>query len=225
MGALADILPFTAGLLVSPLPVVAVIILMVSQGGLGKATVFVCSWLLASFGFLIALVALFNALSADGEEGPPSWAPAVALAIGIVLLLIAAVSLYQILRPGRKQQRRADKGPGWLQAMDRMKPRGVILLAAALVIANPVNASMLLAAALGLHEDRLSVGEAILPAIIFVVIGSLTVLLPYLVALGAKEKAAPFLQRLRVWLVRYNSLMTFWVTFVFGVIFVVKGLR
>jgi len=220
--ALSDILPYTIGLIVSPLPVVAVIVLMVSQGGSRKATIFEIAWLVVSFVFLVALVALFSSFTPSTQVGTPTWKAVVVLCIGALLLI---VGLFALLVMARKRRILAKRAPKWLAAMDTMKGRGVAGLAALLVVANPVNASMILAAAASLNGHHLPFVQTLLPALIFVLVGSIAVVTPYVIALVEGERAQPILHRVRLWMVRYNNVMTVVVCAAFGAYFLTKGIR
>ncbi|MEV0822457.1 GAP family protein [Nonomuraea rubra] len=146
--AFADMLPYTLGLIVSPFPVVAVIALLISANGRAKALVFEVTWLVTSWGVLIALIALLGALGVTGHARPV-WAAWLALIIGVLLLVMAVTG---VRRAARRTAGKAPEVPRWLAAMDTMTPPRIIGVATLLIVANPVNFASLAGGAVGLDH-------------------------------------------------------------------------
>lgn len=221
--ALVDMLPYTIGLIVSPLPVVAVVVLLVSQGGLAKSAVFEVAWLVTSFLVVWGLAEAVAAADPHPAGEQPAWESWLAIGLGLVLLALAALVARAIRR-----QRRNPTGqvapPRWLAVIDRLPPGRVVGLAVALIVANPVNASMLVAGAVELGRERLPTSQNLLLAALFVLIGSLSVLAPYLVATLAGKRSG-LLPAAREWLLRNNNILSFGMALAFGMIFLVRGLR
>jgi len=112
--ALADMLPYTLGLIVSPFPVVAVIALLISANGRTKALLFEATWLIMSWGVLVALIALLGSAGATGHARP-AWVAWLTLTIGVLLLAMTMVGLH---RAARRRVGTAPRTPRWLAAMD-----------------------------------------------------------------------------------------------------------
>lgn len=214
-------LPFTIGLLVSPFPVVAVVALLVSQGGRVKTLIFEVTWLLVSWLALIALTALFAALGITGQS-PPSWVPYVALAIGAALLAVGIVAIRRAV--GRKAGTQ-PQAPGWLKAIDGLALPRISGVATLLIIANPVNLASLVGAGLGMSQYGLPFGEQAVLAAVFVLIGSITVLAPFVIALTQGTDSEHVLHRMRAWMVTHNGALTNVLIFTFALLFIAKGLR
>ncbi|WP_026931046.1 GAP family protein [Glycomyces tenuis] len=220
--ALGSMLPYAVGLLVSPLPVAAVIMLLVSAGGVRKATVFETTWLIVSFALVVAVAAVVRQTPPRTRGETPVWEGVLVLVLGLVMLGIAV--LVALAWSRQRGQAGEIKAPAWLRALDSMSVMKIAVLAGVLIIANPVNASMLIAAGVELGQHRLAVGRDLLPAALFTVIGSLTMVAPYAITLAAGREAG-FLPRARRWLLRHNNALTFWMTLAFGLLFLSKGLR
>ncbi|THV28979.1 GAP family protein [Glycomyces paridis] len=220
--ALAAMLPFAVGILISPLPVAAVIMLLVSDGGTRKATVFEATWLLVSFTVVLGVAALIDKAAPHTATGTPTWEAIVMLALGIVMLALALL----VLAAWRRQRR--TKGdlpiPRWMHALDGLSAAKTAGLAAVLIVANPVNASMLIAAGIALGRAQLPGDEDALTAVLFTVIASLTMLAPWAITV-LSGRGAGLLPRMRHWLLLHNNALTFWMTLAFGLVFLVKGLR
>ncbi|MGV9772360.1 GAP family protein [Streptosporangium sp. NPDC003464] len=217
--AFADMLPYTLGLIVSPFPVVAVIALLISANGRAKALLFEVTWLIISWVVLLALIMLLGAAGDTGREAP-AWAGWISLIIGVCLLLTASVG---IRRAVHRKEGRDPRVPGWIAAMDTMTKPKVAGTAAVLIVANPVNLASLAGGAIAARQEPLPLGRQLILAAVFVVIGSLGVLAPYVTALS--KDGPQRLQRMRGWLIRHNSALTLLLILVFGMLFLAKGLR
>jgi hypothetical protein len=219
---LNSILPYTIGFIISPLPVIALILLLVGKNGFKRATIFEISWLIVSFTSIILLMMLIGATSEPPQNGEtPAWQSAVILLFGIILLLVALITRTRIFRKKRAKKVRT---PGWLRAIDRMSGWEITLIAIALVVFNPTNLSMVFAAAVNLANLSIPASQAVVPVIIFVLVGSLSVLIPYLLVAFFGKRIHAQLHMLRHWLASYGDRLSFWAAFGFAVVFLYKGL-
>ncbi|MCI0686441.1 MAG: GAP family protein [Sporichthyaceae bacterium] len=219
--AIADILPFTAGMIMTPFAVIAVAVLLVSKGGLGKALAFVAGFVIVSFLLCFVLAQLIGGESAQpGTQ--PEWVHVLLAIIGVLLLVVALDQLPGVLRHHRDPAR--TKPPGWLAVADRISAPKAGWLGGVLDL-NPVNLSMTLAAGAALGSYNLAGGEDAIVAAVFAVIGSLGVLAPILIAVlpGLRDRVS--LHDLRHWLVDHSVTISFVTTLIFALLFLGKGLR
>lgn len=219
--AFADMLPYSMGLIISPFPVIVVIALLISADGWHKTVVFEIAWLVITFGVLFG-AGLFTGTSAGNNGQPPVWASVIALVLGVVMAAIAALTIRQ---QAHRDHDLPPKPPGWLRAIDGVPTTKVAGIAVLLIVANPVNLISVLGAAIALGAHRLPIGEAALAAFLFTLLGSLTVLAPFVLRLAAGAKAESRLTRIRTWLAVNNDAFTICLTLVFAALFVGKGLR
>lgn len=220
--SLSAMLPYAVGLLVSPLPVAAVIMLLVSDGGSRKATVFELTWLVVSFAIVIGVAAIVGQAPPRDRGTMPAWEAWVLSLLGAALLGLA----FLVFLAWRRQRRMTGDlpVPRWMRALDGLSPAKTAGLAAILIVANPVNVSMLLAAGIELGHLQSRFSAEVLPAALFVTAGSLTMLAPWLVTV-ISGRGTGFLPRARGWLLVHNNALTFWMTLAFGLVFLSKGLR
>ncbi|MFC4117067.1 GAP family protein [Nonomuraea zeae] len=217
--AFADMLPYTLGLIVSPFPVVAVIALLISANGRAKALLFEVTWLIMSWVVLLVLIILLGAAGATGHARP-AWVSWLALLIGVLLLLLAVAG---IRRAARRKQSAAPEAPRWIAAMDTLTTPKIIGVAAMLIVANPVNLASLAGGALAVADEPLPLGRQLVLAAVFVVIGSIGVLVPYVTALRAGGDQ--LLHRMRGWLIQHNGALMLLLLLSFSLLFLAKGLR
>lgn len=220
--AIADILPFTAGMILTPFAVIAVVVLLVTAGGVRKGIAFLVGY--AAVAFVVCLV--FGQLIGRRPAGDPgehaSWVRTVAVVIGVLLLLAAAAQLRLTVR--HHGDRAARKPPAWITAADRTSVRKSAGLGVVLDL-NPVNLSMMLAAAATLGAYDLPLGRDVAVSTVFALLGSIGVLAPILAATlpGLRDKVP--LPDVRTWLVEHGPTISFVTTLIFGFLFIGKGLQ
>lgn len=220
--ALIETLPFVFGLIAAPLPVAAVVLLLMSEGGRGKALAFVLAWVAVVF-VLSALVALVT--GGDGQTGPegsPAWVGWLQLVIGLLLLALAIRTLRGHLA---QPEGREPEPPKWLGAIDSLSEVKVVGLSALLSGANPKNLAMAVGAGAAIGSFGPGTGEAVTTALVFAFLGSLGLVIPFVGVLVAGSHGIHALERARTWLIANNDTVTMTVLFVFGAVFAAKGLR
>ncbi|MEU0489163.1 GAP family protein [Nocardiopsis sp. NPDC006139] len=221
LNALAQVLPFALGLIAAPLPIVAVILLLMAPGGRGKALVFVLTWAGVVFvvSTAVALIAGAGDTTAAGDS--PAWVGWVQLLLGLLLLLVAVKNL----RDHMKRPEGADPAPpAWLTAIDSMGAGRVVGLAALLAGANPKSLAMAAGGGVAIAAFGPGAGGTPAAALVFALLGSLGLLVPVIAAAVSGERGRRALERARTWLIANNDTVTMTVLFVFGGVFAAKGL-
>lgn len=217
--ALADALQYTSGLLLSPIPIAAMIALLLG-GDAARPLGFGIVWVITTFAATLALSVIVPAPDPGGAQGePPEWANAVTLVLGVGLLVAAALLFRRV-----RHRDGPARPPGWMRAIDSLALPKVLGLAVALVLANPINLSMVVGAGFTIGSYDLSVGSYAVVALVFALIGSLGVLAP----LGWRQVegngAAEKLGRARHWLIGHDAVLSFGMFLIFGLNFAGKGL-
>lgn len=220
--AVIETLPFMFGLIAAPLPIAAVVLLLMAEGGRGKALVFLLAWVAVVF-VLAAVVALVTGGGdPTGPESSPAWVGWLQLLIGLLLLVLAI----RTLRGHLAQPEDAEpEPPKWLGAIDSLGAVKVVGLSALLSGANPKNLAMAMGAGAAIGSFGLGAGEAVTTALVFAVLGSLGLIIPFVGVLVAGSHGTRALERSRTWLIANNDTVTMTVLFVFGAVFAAKGLR
>ncbi|MFB8766832.1 GAP family protein [Nocardiopsis alba] len=221
LNALAQVLPFALGLIAAPLPIVAVILLLMAKGGRGKALVFVLAWaaVILVVSLVVALIAGAGDTTGSGES--PTWVGWVQLLLGLLLLLLAVKSLRTHL--GRPEGETPEP-PAWLTAIDSMNTGKVVGLALLLAGANPKSLAMILGGGAAIAAFGLQPGGTAAAALIFAVLGSLGLLVPLIAVTVLGERGTRTLEKAHTWLIANNDTVTMTVLFVFGGVFAAKGL-
>ncbi|WP_223694459.1 GAP family protein [Leifsonia poae] len=218
-GVIGEILPSALGIAVSPIPIIAAILMLLSPKARGTSVGFLIGWIL---GIVVAVV-VFTLLSAIIPAADPTASKPIAGVIKIILglgLLLLAWNQWR-KRPARGETAAAPK---WMAAIDTMKPAGALGLAFVLAAINPKNLLMAVAGGLAIGGSGLVVWQEIVAIVIFVVIAACTVLIPVVAYLVAAQRIAGPLDALRGWLLSNNATIMTVLLLVIGVVIIGKGI-
>jgi threonine/homoserine/homoserine lactone efflux protein len=216
---IGQIIPISLGIAVSPVPIVAAILVLLSPRPRGGGIGFLIGWL---FGIILS-VWVFVLLAALIPESPhqdprPIFAT-VQVALGLLFLYVAVRAWRNRPVPGVE-----PKNPKWVGMISTVNLPKAILLGFALAVLNPVDLLVSMAAGTAIGTAGLSDGEVWVCIAVFTVVGASTVAVPviaYLLAEGAVRRP---LERLRVWLIQYNFLLTGLVLLLLGATLIGKGI-
>lgn len=200
--AVGQSLPIAVGVMVSPLPIVAVVLMLVSGNARANALAFVLIWFV-TVGAIVAAVSLLAGSADDDVAGPAAWSGWLKIVLGALMLLLA-VRQWQ----GRPRDDAEPQTPKWMAAVDGFTPVKAAGLAALLGGVNPKN--LLLAVSGGAAIASVTGGEtaaSVWAAVVFAVVASVGVAAPVVVYVLAGERAAAILEELRSWLVRHNAVI------------------
>jgi threonine/homoserine/homoserine lactone efflux protein len=209
--AIGSILGLAAGVAVSPLPIVAIILMLVTAKGRVNGTLFAAGWLagLAVLGTVVLLLASPAGASEGGE--PAAWTGWLKLLLGVGALLLAARQWR-----GRPAEGVEPEMPKWMAGLDRMGPGGAFGLGALLSAANPKNGGLTIAAAASIAGAGLAAGQQAVALAIFVLVGSVGVLAPLVVYLAGGQRAAATLDGWKTWASNHNAAIMAVLFLVFG---------
>ncbi len=218
--AISEVLPFAVGVAISPLPIIAVILVLFSARARVNGPVFALGWVVgvAVVSVVVYLVADAGDVSSGGSASDGSyWAK---LVVGLLLVLSAFRHWRKRPAPGETTDQ-----PKWMAAIDTLTPIKTGGLAVLLAAANPKNLALSLAAGASLAQAGVSAGEATVGLIVFVVIASVSIVVPVVFYLGGGERAAHVLDGWRTSLSAHNTAMMAVLFLVFGVVLFSQGLR
>ncbi|MCG6499750.1 GAP family protein [Kitasatospora sp. A2-31] len=207
--AIGSMLTSAVGIAISPLPLVAVILVLATPRGRTNGAAFTAGWVLTLSAVVAAAVAAGSGLSADGAK--PTWAHWLKLALGVLFVVLAARQWHDRPRAGR-----VAAPPTWMRAVDRFTPAESAGLAARLVGANPKNLVLAVGGAVSIATSGASgAGKAVAGALM-VAIGSLCTLVPLGVHLFGGGRETRMLEEWKAWTATHNSAVTSTVLAVLG---------
>jgi len=214
-----EVLTFAIGVAISPVPIIAVILMLFSQKARVNGPAFLAGWVLALA--VISTVAYVIADESDASTSSSasdtiSWGKIV---LGVLFLLLAARQWRSRPAPGVEPEM-----PKWMQGIDSFSPGKALGLGVLLAGVNPKNLILTLGAATGLAQLGLSTGDAAGSIVVFVVVASLTIAVPVVYYLVGGDKAKTALDSLKGWLGLHNAAVMAVLFLVFGVDLIAKGI-
>jgi len=195
-----QILSFAVGVAVSPVPIIAVVLMLTTDRGRVNGPAFVLGWIagLALAGTAILLLA-GQADASDGGE-PATWVGVLKLMLGLGLLALA-VKQWR----GRPADSEAAELPNWMQKIDGFAPGRALALAVALAAINPKNLLLTVGAATTIAHAGLEAGEQAVALSVFILIASLGIGAPVAIYFALREKSASLLGGLKDWMAHNNA--------------------
>jgi hypothetical protein len=219
-GAIGEMLPLAIGIAISPLAIVAVILILTTPQARTNGPAFLGGWLLslAVVGG-VALVVTDAAESAD-SSGPRKIVALVKIALGVLLFFLAWRRFQSRPKPGEEAPL-----PKWMTALDRFTPGRSLAVGALLGGVKPKNLILAAAAAAGIAGSGLGGAQQVILLLLLILVASIAVIAPVAVYfLMGEEKAARVLDGWKTWLQANNSTVMIVLFVVFGVVLLGKGI-
>jgi len=209
--AVGDVLGLAAAVAISPLPIIAIILLLATPRGRLDGLLFTLSFVLGITAVGAIMLAIGGSSGASTSHHPATWVGGLKLAIGVLLALFA-VRLWsrRPKDPGQEQL------PKWMAVIDRFTPPKIIGLGLLFSAGNVKNALITIAAGASISSAGISVPQQIATLAIFVIIGSLGLLVPLAVYLIMGERAKKILGSWRDWTAQHNLAVMAVLFFVIG---------
>ncbi|MFV0524849.1 MAG: GAP family protein [Acidimicrobiales bacterium] len=207
IGVIGELLDSALGVAVSPVPLIALIVLLFSTNPVAKSGMFTVGWMIGVAIPLVAAVA-FDVGAASGSDerggGPLS------ILLGLLMLFLAWKQW-----SGRPKEGEPVEPPAWMAKVDQMSPLVAGGLGLFLAAVNAKNTPIDLAAGIQIAGANLSGAEATITILVYVILASVTMLVPVVASVVAADTAASLLQRLQDWLLANNNVI---MTLLFGLL-------
>ncbi|MET4159828.1 GAP family protein [Agromyces sp. PvR057] len=218
-GAIGGILPLALGVAISPIPIIAAILMLLSPKARVTSVGFLLGWLVG----IIVAITVFTLLATVLPENDPDASKPIQ---GVIQLLLGAGLLLLALGQWRKRPKAGEEPvlPKWMQAIDKITFSGALGLGFLLSALNPKNLIMAAGAGTEIGSAGLATGEIVLVIAIYVLIAASTVAIPVIAYLIASAKLRGPLDALRVWLAHENAIIMAVLLLVIGVSMLGKGI-
>jgi threonine/homoserine/homoserine lactone efflux protein len=198
--AIGQVLSFGVGVALSPVPIIAVVLMLGTPRARVNGPVFLLGWIvgLTVVGVIVLLVSSGANASEQGE--PATWVNWLKMVLGVLLLLLAVKQWRD-----RPRGDRAAALPSWMRTIDRFTPGRSVAMGVALSGINPKNLILTAGAAAAIAQAGLSTGEQAIALAVFVVVGTLGPGLPVAIYFAMGERAKHILDDLKAWMGAHNS--------------------
>lgn len=211
------LLPIALGVIASPMAVMALIGVLLSQDARRNGTAYLAGWTVAVVLSILVWYVIFDALAVGGPREPPIWVRMVHLLLALGLGAGAALT-YRRARSvltRMSQARTPDEIaaatpqlPGILKSATRFTPGRSFVVGGGIFLLNPLNISLVVAAALEVALSSTSTFQRVWLITGFVIAAAAPVAIPVFIVLTRGPRADPMLARLRTWIARNNGMLS-----------------
>jgi hypothetical protein len=190
--AIGQLLPFAVGVALSPMPIVAMVLMLITPRARSNGLMFVLGWMIgiAAAGAILLAVASPSDASEQGE--PAEWVTWLKLVLGVLLVLVA-VRQWKARPPAD-----ADVPmPKWMGALDSVSPPKAGGLAIVFGTINPKNLLLIVGGAAALAQTGVSTGDQVVAWIVFTLIATIGVAAPLVIYFVMGDRAGAILDGLK----------------------------
>jgi hypothetical protein len=200
--AIGGSLPLAVGIALSPLPIIAVVLMLTSRRAKVNGPMFVLGWLLG-LGIVGAIVLTLAGSAGAGTSGSPAaWVSWVEIVLGVLLLLVAVLQFR-----GRPHGDEQAQMPKWMASIDDISPPATLGLAALLAGVNPKNLLLAVGGAATIASTGISGGQQAIAYLVFALIATLGVGLPVGIYFVMGARSATVLATVKDWMSRHNAVI------------------
>jgi threonine/homoserine/homoserine lactone efflux protein len=217
--AIGEILPFALGVAISPIPIIAIILMLLSARAGANSTAFLAGWIVGVAGGCILLLALSGLLDTDDGGAPSTSSSVIKLVLGALLVHLAVKNFRKRPKAGEEAEL-----PKWLQSIETLTPVKAAGLGVLLSAVNPKNLLLIAGAMLAVAQLDLPGGDEAGAVVVFVLIAISTVAAPVIVYRATGERAQHLLDEMKVWLGQNNAVVMAVLLLVIGVVLAGKGI-
>jgi hypothetical protein len=200
--AIGESLPLAVGVALSPVPIIAVVLMLTTPRATSNGLSFIAGWFIGLVVVGTIVLALAGPTDAAGSEGPATWVSGLKVLLGLLLLLVA---LQQFRH--RPHEGEAAPLPKWMGALEHFKPVTALGAGAGLAGANPKNLLLVVGGAAAIAQTGISGTEQAIAYGLFAVIGTIGVGAPVVIYFVMGTRAAEILARLKGWMGHNNAVI------------------
>ncbi len=198
--AIGQSLSLAVGVALSPIPIIAVILMLVTPRAGANGPAFVLGWLLGLAVIGAIVLALAGPTDAAGDGGSTTWVEVLKLVLGVLLVLVAVRQWRS--RPEGKED---VESPKWMAAVETFTPVKALGTGALLAGANPKNVLLAVGAATAIAQTGISGAQQVIAYAVFAIIGTVGVGLPVVLYLVMGTRSRAILDRMKEWMSHNNS--------------------
>jgi len=216
--AIGGSLPMSVGVALSPLPVAAVIVMLMTARARSNAPAFLLGWIVGILAVGVITFMIPGLETARGEPTPLSGL--IRIILGIVLVLMSWRQW--------QQQPKADEPvevPKILAHLDHIGVLQSLFTGFLLSGVHPKNLLLIAAGAAAIDASMLATREQFIALLVFATIASLTVAVPVVSYFLARRSVEKIFARWKDWLIANNVTVLIVLLLVFGTLLIGRGMK
>lgn len=217
MEVLGVLLPLALAVALSSVPLSAIVVILLSPRAKQSGPAFLAGWILGLAVVTIAFVVGIAQIPTAGLVIDQSVVGSIEILLGGALV---ALGVFTIAR-GPVAEKRSM--PEWLRRLGKIGPRSAFGIALLLNV-RPKALVLAFTAGLAMGSTRMSTTEQVVAILIYVLLGSSTVMIPVIMQRVAPDATAARLTSGRGWLSRNSRVITIIVSLMVGVVIIGDGL-
>jgi hypothetical protein len=215
---LGELLPLGLAIGLSPFPIIAIVLLLLSERARVNGPLFLFGWVVGTLVLVTVFTLLSSALDSTTRSEQSRYEGAGQIVIGSVLLVLA-------IRKGKKfLAGSATELPGWMASITTATPARSLGLGLMLSTVNPKNFLVAVAAGLALGSADLNTRDAVIALASYTLVASVTVIVPVLGHAIWPSTTAPALTLLEKWLTANSTALMALLLAIFGVVILGNGI-
>lgn len=218
MDAIDIILPVATAIALSPLPIIAVVLIAGSAGARIAGPMYLVGWVVGLVALAIASAAITHLVGDIGPRGE--------IVLDWLSVLLGGLLLWAAANKWKTRPQGAEEPvtPKWLDALRQARPAVALLWGATMAVVNLKHVGLVLAAMASLAYVPLTSGEMILSTLLLVALSTVPVAAVVLASVVAGEATAPFLASVEEFLLRNNEVIVMTVLGLIGMVVLGQGL-
>jgi threonine/homoserine/homoserine lactone efflux protein len=217
--AIGDSLPLAIGVAISPLPIIAMILMLLSKRAGANSGAFLVGWIAGIAIAISVVVAVAGTATLQTSSGPTAAVSWIKMGLGALLLLVGVRDWRKRPKPGKQATL-----PKWLTTIEGIRPAKAGGLGVLLSAVNPKNLLLIIAGGIAIDQAATSTAQKVVPILVFTMIAATTVALPVIVNLVAGQRAKTVLASMNAWLRTNNAAVMAVLFLVLGSVLVGKGI-
>jgi threonine/homoserine/homoserine lactone efflux protein len=198
--AIGQVLSLGVGVALSPVPIIAVVLMLGTPRGRANGPAFVLGWVVALAVVGTAVLVAAQGAGATEDQEPATWVNVLKIVLGVLLVLIA-------LRQWRRRPRAGETAamPKWMRTIDGFTPARSFAIGLALAGVNPKNLLLTVGAAVAIAQTGADTTDQAVALAVFVLIGTLGPGLPVAIYFTLGRRATQMLDDLKSWMAAHNA--------------------
>ncbi len=198
--AIGQSLSFAVGVAISPVPIIAMVLMLSTPRARSNGPAFVAGWLAGIAIVGTAVLLLAGGADASEQGQPADWVSVLKLVLA-ALLVVVAVRQWR----GRPRRDQEPELPAWMETIDSFTVAKAAAFGLLLSGVNPKNLLLIIAGAAAIAQTGTSAGSQAVALIVFAVVATAGTGAPLVIYFALGRRSAQTLSDLKDWMARNNA--------------------